>query len=413
MRIRGARGTAPRLRAGSALSMLLLSLTIFGPISMDMYLPVLPALTEELGATTSAAQLTVTACLLGLAAGQVVAGPLTDRLGRRTPLLVGILAYIAASALCAASPTIETLIPARFVQGMAGAVGIVIAQASGRDLYQGGALIRYYGRITVLGGLAAIIGPLIGGQLARVTDWRGIFVVLAGIGALLLVGALAVHRETLPPERRTSGGVRHTFRAYRTLLSDRLFLGATLVTGFMNAALFAYLAGGTYVLQGIYGVSPQGYSLVFGLTSLGFVVFGYLAARSAERWSEHGTLAVGVLMGGAGALGLLATALERLPLPAIVVSLVVIVGGIAVTAPPSTSLALADHPRLAGTASSLLGLTRFALGGLAAPLVGFGGAHTTLPLGIVTVAASTLAGVAYFAIVGRDPGASDIAPAAH
>jgi DHA1 family bicyclomycin/chloramphenicol resistance-like MFS transporter len=154
---------------GRALAVVLGPLTVFGPISMDLYLPVLPALTIELGSATSTAQLTVTGCLLGLALGQLIAGPLSDRFGRR-PLLIGVVAYIATSALCAFSPTIETLIVARFVQGLTGAVGIVIAQAAGRDLYSGGKLVRYYGRLTVLGGLAAIVGPVIGGQLATVTD---------------------------------------------------------------------------------------------------------------------------------------------------------------------------------------------------------------------------------------------------
>lgn len=157
----------PSITVNRLLPTLLLVLTVFGPISMDLYLPVLPALTTELGAATSMAQLTITACLIGLALGQLIAGPISDRYGRSIPLYVGVVAYIATSVLCAVSPTVETLIAARLVQGLAGGAGIVIAQAAGRDLYSGGALIRYYGRMTVLGGLAAIIGPL-----ATVTDWR-------------------------------------------------------------------------------------------------------------------------------------------------------------------------------------------------------------------------------------------------
>src|SRR4051794_33190205 len=196
-----------------ALAVVLSLLTVFGPISMDLYLPVLPALTSELRSATSTAQLTITACLLGLALGQLVAGPLSDRFGRRRPLLIGVIAYIGVSLLCAASPTVETLVAARFVQGLAGGVGIVIAQAAGRDVYSGGALLRYYGRLTVLGGLAAIVGPLIGGQLARVTDWRGVFVFLAAVGAAILAACLLVFRETLPAENRVSGGLAQTARA--------------------------------------------------------------------------------------------------------------------------------------------------------------------------------------------------------
>ena len=282
---------------------LLLLLTVFGPISMDLYLPALPALTADLGASTSVAQLTVTACLVGLAAGQLLAGPLSDRFGRRGILLIGIIAYIATSALCAASPTIETLIAARFVQGLAGGVGIVIAQAAGRDVYSGGALIRFYGRLTVVGGLAAIIGPLLGGLLTAVTDWRGLFAFLAVLGGGILVIALIAFPETLPPARRTRGGWAQTMRDYRTLVTDAPFLGAVLNQGFLYAALFAYLAGSTFVLQDIYGLSPLGYALAFGLNSAGFMVSGYVAGRLAERWSVRGTLVAGIVVAGVGAAG--------------------------------------------------------------------------------------------------------------
>jgi DHA1 family bicyclomycin/chloramphenicol resistance-like MFS transporter len=189
-------------------------------------------------------------------------------------------------------------------------------------------------------------------------------------------------------------------RDFRRLLTDRVFLGAVLVSGFTNAAIFAYLAGATYVLQGIYQLSPQQYSLAFGLNSLGFMVFGYLGGRLAERWSETGTLATGLGMCTLGAAGLLATAILHLPLIAVVISLLTMVSGVAVTSPPATSLALADYPDIAGTASSLLGLARFAFGGLAAPLVGLGGADNALPLGLLTVASTVLAVTAYAMTIG-------------
>jgi MFS transporter, DHA1 family, multidrug resistance protein len=388
---------------GRALPVVLSLLTVFGPISMDLYLPVLPALTGELRAATSTAQLTITACLLGLALGQLLAGPMSDRFGRRRPLLIGVVAYVAVSLLCAATPTVETLVAARFVQGLAGGVGVVIAQAAGRDLYSGGRLIRYYGRLTVLGGLAAVVGPMIGGQLASVTDWRGIFVFLAAVGAAILVACLLVFRETLPAERRAVGGLTQTGRDMRRLLRDRVFVGAVLVTGFVNAALFAYLSGATFVLQDVYGLSPQGYSYAFGLNSLGFMVFGFAAGRASERWSERGTLLAGIAMCLAGAGGLLATAALHLPLVAVVASLFTLVSGVAVTTPPATSLALAGYPDMAGTASSFLGVARFAFGGLAAPLVGLGGG--VAPLALVTVTAAAVAALAY-ALTVRHPAPS-------
>lgn len=386
--------THTRAAASSLLPGLLLLLTVFGPISMDLYLPALPALTGELGASTSIAQLTVTACLIGLAVGQLVAGPVSDRHGRRGILLIGIVAYIATSLLCAVSPTVELLILARFVQGLTGGVGIVIAQAAGRDVYTGTALIRFYGRLTVIGGFAAIVGPLLGGLLSTVTDWRGLFVFLAVIGALILTATLLVFRETLPAQDRAAGGFGRTVQDFRTLLSDRVFLGAILNQGFLYAALFAYLSGATFVLQDIYGLSPLGYALAFGANSAGFMVCGYLAGRFSERVSVRGTLSVGIATSLLGAAGLLAAGITTMPLVVVLVSLFLLSSGVAISSPPATTLALVGYPQIAGTASSLLGMVRFGFGGIAAPLVGIAGATSILPLGVVTVAAAVLAAVA-------------------
>lgn len=393
--------SAPRRAiAQQLLPTLLLLLTVFGPISMDLYLPALPALTIELSAAASVAQLTVTACLIGLAAGQLIAGPLSDRFGRRGILLVGIIAYIVISVLCALSPTVEVLIIARLVQGLAGGVGIVIAQAAGRDIYSGGALIRFYGRLTVVGGFAAIIGPLLGGLLNTFTDWRGLFMFLAAIGAAILLITLLIFPETLPVEHRSRGGFAQTLSDFRTLLADRVLLGAVLNQGFLYAALFAYLAGATYVLQDIYSLTPLAYAAAFGLNSAGFMIFGYLAGRSSERWSISGTLTVGVLVTGLGAAGLLLAGIAPMPLPVVIASLFTLASGVAISSPPATTLALAEYPQMAGTASSLLGMVRFGFGGFAAPFVGVAGATSILPLGLVTVASVVLAGAA-FLILGR------------
>ncbi|MFJ2367943.1 multidrug effflux MFS transporter [Microbacterium sp. NPDC087665] len=391
--------TLTRSATRRVLPALLLLLTVFGPISMDLYLPALPALSTELDAVTSVAQLTVTSCLIGLALGQLIAGPLSDRYGRRGILIVGIIAYVATSALCALSPSVELLIVARLVQGLAGGVGIVIAQAAGRDIYSGGALVRFYGRLTVVGGFAAIVGPLLGGVLNTFTDWRGLFVFLAVIGAGILALTLLAFDETLPAEERTRGGFIRTLTDFRTLLSDRVFFGAILNQGFLYAALFAYLSGATFVLQEIYGLSPLGYALAFGANSAGFMVFGYLSGRASERWSTRRVLAVGGGLAGLGALGLLACGLIDLPLWVVLVSLFLLASGVAVSSPPSTTLALVRYPQIAGTSSSLLGMVRFGFGAVAAPLVGIAGAASILPLGLVTIVAVALAVLAQFFLI--------------
>lgn len=387
----------PKIRR--SLPALLLVLTVFGPISMDLYLPALPALTDQLGAATSVAQLTVTACLIGLAAGQLLAGPLSDRYGRRIVLVIGLVAYVVTSLLCAFSPSVEALIAARFVQGLAGGAGIVIANAAGRDVYSGPQLIRFYARLTVVGGLAAIIGPLLGGLLTTFTDWRGLFVFLAAAGGAILLFTLFVFGETLPRDQRTSGGFAPTVRDFATLLRDRVFLGAVLNQGFLYAALFAYLSGATFVLQDIYDLSPQWYAAAFGLNSAGFMVFGHFAGRAAERWSLGGTLAIGVGVTAAGALGLLLAGAVVVPLWVVVLSLFTLASGVAIASPPATTIALSGYPQMAGTAASLLGMARFGFGGIAAPFVGVAGALSILPLGVVTTVSAVLAALACILIV--------------
>ncbi|KRF22942.1 Bcr/CflA subfamily drug resistance transporter [Phycicoccus sp. Soil802] len=386
---------------GRGVPAILALLTVLGPASMDLYLPVLPALARDVEASTSSAQLTMTTCLLGLALGQVVAGPVSDRYGRRRPLIAGLVVFMVASALCVFSSSVGMLIALRFVQGLAGAVGLVIAQAAGRDIYVGRQLTRYYGRIVVLSGLAAIVAPVVGGQLATLLAWRGFFVVLTAIGGLVLLAVILGFRESLPVALRVSGGARSTGGHVRTLLGDRVFLGAMLASAFTAAAYFGYLAGASFVLQDVYALPPATYSLVFGLNAAGFAGFGFLGGRLAEHWSERLAFIVGLGIMAAGAGGLLATAVTHLPLPCAIASFFAVAAGAAAVSPPATSLALADYPQFAGTASSILGVTRFAAGALTAPLVGLGGSMTLVPLGIVTVASVGLAVAAYVWFVHR------------
>ena len=165
-------------------------LSTFGPLSLDLYLPALPQLAQELEASASGAQLTITACLVGLATGQLIAGPVSDRLGRRRPLIVGLTIYLLASAGCAFAPSIEVLVPVRLVQGLAGAAGLVIARAVVRDLYAGRDLVVFFSRLILISGLAPVIAPVLGGQLSKIMTWRGMFLVLAGFGAVLLLAGL-------------------------------------------------------------------------------------------------------------------------------------------------------------------------------------------------------------------------------
>jgi MFS transporter, DHA1 family, multidrug resistance protein len=221
-------------------------LTMFVPLSLDLYLPALPQLADDLNASASVAQLSITTCLVGLAVGQLVAGPLSDRLGRKRPLMVGLLAYLLASVACALAPSAAALVVLRLVQGLAGAAGIVISRAIARDLYSGRALMIFFSRLLLIAGLAPVVAPILGGQLSRIMSWRGIFGVLAGFGAVLVLAGWLGLKETLPPERRIVGGFRRTLHGYNTLLHDRFFVGCALSSGLAGATMFAYIAGSTF-----------------------------------------------------------------------------------------------------------------------------------------------------------------------
>jgi DHA1 family bicyclomycin/chloramphenicol resistance-like MFS transporter len=367
-----------------------------------MYLPGLPALGRSLDAPAWAVQLTLTACLAGLALGQIVAGPLSDRFGRRRPLLVGIGAYAAASLLCALAPSIAVLVVLRFAQGIAGAAGIVIARAVVRDLHSGVAAARFFSLLMLVNGLAPILAPVIGGQILTVTSWRGVFVVLTAIGVLLFLATATGLEETLAPERRHPGGVMETLRTFGRLLSDRVFVGHALACGLSFGAMFAYISGSPFVIQDIYGASQQLYSLMFAGNAVGLVVASQAnrvllrrvdplvivrAALSAQALA--GAALVMVVAGGVGVW-------------AIVPLLFVVVASLGLVFPNATALALADHPRVAGSASGLLGVLQFIVGAAAAPLVGVGGTATALPMAL-TIAVLGTGGVLSATVLANRP----------
>jgi MFS transporter, DHA1 family, multidrug resistance protein len=373
------------------LIVLLGGLSAFGPLCIDAYLPALPSLGRDLDASASQTQITLTACLLGLAAGQLLAGPLSDVRGRKRPLLAGLVVFTLASLLCAAAPSVWMLIAMRFVQGSAGAVGIVIARAVARDLYSGTALARFFGLILIVTGVAPILAPILGAQLLHVTSWRGVYVGLAAIGGLLLVGTEIWLRETLPEEKRHSGGPRATFSVFRRLLADRVFVGYALSCGLTFAAMFAYIAGSPFVLQDIYGVSPQEFSLIFGLNALGLVAAGQLGAHLVVSVRPQRILFFGLALCALAGAGLLTSIVLDAGLAAVLVTLFVLLTSIGLVLPNAFALALSDHARTAGSASALLGVSQFALGALTAPLVGVAGTDTALPMGIAIAVLSALA----------------------
>ncbi|GAA4516788.1 multidrug effflux MFS transporter [Actinoallomurus oryzae] len=387
-RTRHAAGRAERIRV----FLILGALSAIGPLSIDMYLPALPKLTRDLAAGPSLVQLTLTACMIGLAAGQVIAGPISDMWGRRRPMFAGIAIYTVASLACVVAPNVELLVALRLIQGVSGAACIVISRAVVRDMHDGPAAARFFSLLMLVNGIAPVAAPVIGAQVLRFTSWRGVFGVLAFLGVLMTVSMLGL-RETLPPAERHTGGLRAAVRTFGALCADRVFMGYALAGGFAFAAMFAYISGSPFVVQNIYGLSPQTYSLIFAVNSLGIVAFGQVSGLLVGRVRLITLLTAGLGISLLGGVLLLVAVFGGLGLPGVLVALFLVVSAIGLTLPNSTALALTGRPaNVAGSASALFGLLQYVVGAVAAPLVGLAGSHSAAPMAVV-IAASAAVGV--------------------
>ncbi|KYZ76080.1 MFS transporter [Anaerosporomusa subterranea] len=397
--------TADQKSRSSVLRLVLIlgSLSTFGPLSIDMYLPALPNLSEDLHASTSLVQLSLTACLLGIALGQIFAGPVSDVHGRRGPLLIGLAAYVISSLLCAFSFSIELFLLMRFIQGLAGSVGIVISRASVRDLYSGTEMTRFFALLMLVNGAAPILAPIFGGQILQFTSWRGVFLVLAAIGIFMLLAVFFGLHETLPAERRSRGGIANTLKTFQTLLKNKTFIGYGLSQGFAYAAMFSYISGSPFVIQNIYGVSPQMFSVFFAINGLGIIFAGQITGRLAGRIPEKNLLATGLTLAFLGGISLLAMILAGGSLITILVPLFFVVSSVGIIGTSSFSLAMQEQAKAAGSAAALLGLLSFILGGVMAPFVGIAGSFSALPMGMIIASSETAAVLSYLMLVKRQP----------
>lgn len=365
------------------------ALTAFGPLSLDVYLPSLPQLGSDLGASESLTQFTLSACMIGLALGQLLWGPISDRYGRRMPLFIAITGFIVTSLLCAVAPTIEVLIGIRIVQGLCGAAGMVIARAVVHDLFSGAEAVAAYSTLAAVLGITPVLAPLVGGGIALVSDWRGVFVTLAVIGALLLaVAALAVP-ETHAPDDRTAGGIRNDFRGIGAALTNGPFMLAAATLGLASIALFSYLQMSPFVLQQQYGLSPQGFALVFAANSVGILAAATLNRRLARRAPAQRVVRWSLSIAAAAAIAVLLAGILDSSLPWLLVPLFVVMSSHGINNPSLTALGLGQITRSAGSASAVLGTVSMLLGALVPPLVSLFG-----------VSAAVLGGTMLAALVG-------------
>ncbi|CNG60144.1 Drug resistance transporter%2C Bcr/CflA family [Mycobacterium tuberculosis] len=374
---------------GRARIVVLGGLSAFGPLSMDLYLPALPQIEAAFEATPGLSQLSLSLCLVGLGLGQLIGGPMSDRRGRRPLLLVGVAAFVLAVLGSAFAPTIELLLVSRLVTGLAGAVGLVVARAMVRDLFEGAAAARAFSLVMVVSTAVPVLAPVVGGQILRFTDWRGIFVFLSCIGFLLFLGALWLP-ESLRPERRSSGGPMAGVRVFGSLLWDPRFLVPALAVALFSGALFTYITLSPFVLQGGYGLSPQGFSIAFAVNAAGIIVSGRINAALVGRVGPARMLfgAVGIALVAAIALtiGVLATD----SMVAALVPLFLLTSCLGCILPNAMALALADRPSSAGSASALLGVIQFGFGACVPPLASLAGV-TALTMALAVLICTALA----------------------
>jgi DHA1 family bicyclomycin/chloramphenicol resistance-like MFS transporter len=375
-------------------------LSAVAPLATDMYLPVFPQVAAEFATSASTVQLTLTLFMVGMGIGQLLWGPISDRWGRRAPLLCAGILFIAASVVAPLSPSIGVLVATRFVQGFTGSAGMVIGRAVTRDFAHGVALARAMSLLGIIGALAPIVAPIAGGLLAAPIGWRGILWVIAGISVLMLACSTFLLRESLPPAGRRAGGVRDTARSVAAVLSDRRFVGYSLTQAFGGGVLFAFISGSSFVLQNEYGLSATHYSWLFALNALTMIVGGVLNARLVARHSPAQVLSVALVISVVATLAAAAvtTALSRpslwLLLPLVAAASLCIAPNMANT----TTLGLDRHGANAGMAAAVMGALQAALSGVVSQMVSITGQASAVSMTLVMAGSAVLAVLSYLAL---------------
>jgi len=378
------------LRPGSfALTILLATLTALGPLSVDMYLPSLPDIARTLNAPTARVQLTVASYMLGFAAGQIIYGPLSDRYGRRPIILAALALYAVATVLCVAAQSIDTLIAARFLQAIGGAGAIVLARAVVRDLYSGARAGRELSLMGSIMGVAPIVAPMIGGILQTGFGWRAGFILLGvlAVAAMLVVGRLLPETLRRRAEPISLSSLAH---GYGVVLRHRSFLAYLGIITLTYAGLFAWVAGSSVVLQGVYGLSPFAFGFTYSIGAVGYVAGTTIAARRVIRLGLERMIGLGIVLIAAGGICVAAVvAAGAQHAIFIVVAMAIYLAGLGISMPQAMAGALTPFPERAGTASAVMGLVQQTVASFVAAAVGAYLGHSAWPVaGVVAVMGS-------------------------
>lgn len=374
------------------------ALVALGPLTIDMYLPALPGIADELNVSSSVAQLTLTGTLAGLALGQLVIGPLSDSLGRRRPLMAGIVLHMLASLLCLFAPNITVLGIARGLQGMGAAAAMVVAIAVVGDLYSGKLAATVMSRLMLILGVAPVVAPSLGAAVLLRASWHWVFAVLVVLaGALLVVAAVALP-ETLPVAHRRPLRVRGILVTYGQLLRDARFVVLVLVAALGMSGLFAYISGASFVLQDGYGLDQQAFALVFGAGAVALIGATQFNVVLLNRFTPQRIAAAALAVASVAGLvfvGMMAADVGGLF--GFLVPVWVILGAMGLVLPNAPAVALSRHNEASGTAAALLGAAQFGVGAAVAPLVGVLG-NDELALAVVMTTGMVIALLALLAV---------------
>jgi MFS transporter, DHA1 family, multidrug resistance protein len=369
-----------------------------GPLTIDMYLPALPKIADDLAVSSSVIQLTLTGTLAGLALGQLIVGPLSDSLGRRRPLMAGIVLHIIASVVCMLAPNLVVLGLARVLQGVGAAAAMVVAIAVVGDLFADSAAATVMSRLMLVLGVAPVVAPSLGAAVLLHGSWHWVFTTLVVMAGLLLLVAVTALPETLPPSHRRPLRVRSIAATYLELLRDKRFVILVLVAALGMSGLFAYIAGASFVLQGRYGLDQQAFALVFGAgavaligaTQFNVVLLKRFSPQTITLWALTAALLAGGVFVGLSVAHVGGLAGFVLPVWGILAAMGLVI-------PNAPAVALSRHPDAAGTAAALLGAAQFGLGAAIAPVVGMLG-NDELALSVVMTAGVSIALMALLAV---------------
>ncbi|MFE6307396.1 multidrug effflux MFS transporter [Nocardiopsis sp. NPDC057823] len=393
----------PRPAPGRARALLLAvvlgALSAVGPLATDLYLPALPDIAADLGTSESAVKFTLTSVMAGMALGQLVVGPLSDRWGRRLPLLVGTAVFTATTVAIAFSPTVEVFSVLRFLQGLSAAAGLVVSRAIVSDVFDGEAAAVFFSRLVLLSGLAPMLGPILGGQLLLLGPWPVLFGALGAVGLLATALVWWALPESLPREHRTAVDPRGQLRVFGALLRDLRFLLPTLTLALGFGMSFTYISAFSFVSHNELGADAQRFALVFAVTTLGMILGNQVNALLVRHVEIHRRLLLG-LAGSIASVGALVAldAAGAASLPSVTAALFVMMLFTGLVSPNATALALAHLPAdRAGSGSALLGTLQFGLGSAVAALAGWGGAVTLAGMSTVMLA-SAVGAAAVFSV---------------